>query len=445
MDRLKGIGLCFGVFVFTACTVLEPEIIVRFRPVLSVVSSPSPVLPKPLPSAQTEVVTRVVVTEPSPMAHPSASLPKEEPFLPRVSPSPPEPSYPPMPERTPRPIQVLDVQLLPPLKTTLQVGDQLQLWAGVVYTHVTTYDQVYWQSHNPDVLSVDEQGQLVALQPGEAKVTVFAQADLAKKAEITFTIQPLVRYFTGTLTYLKNNQVYLMHGSSAQEVQLTNQDSEPKYYPRLSWDSRQVVYSTEHERRIYTLDTLGPGEPVHHNTIFTPSALPLAYFWYNQDIVFRNWRGVGSIQYGENEIEWTTGQGLIDYLGGITPHREIIYTQNGQMKYNRYLFLGNDIYRDYGPGEWPRIALRSSPTFIAYSYQGDIYRIPFEGGTPINLTQTPDIHETHPAISPDERQIVFVSDRDGSQDLFIMASDGTQVMNLSRTPGVDEYHPDWGP
>ena len=42
--------------------------------------------------------------------------------------------------------------------------------------------------------------------------------------------------------------------------------------------------------------------------------------------------------------------------------------------------------------------------------------------------------------SPDGTRIVFMSNRDGDWDLYVMDADGTNVQQLTDTPG-----PEWGP
>ena len=73
---------------------------------------------------------------------------------------------------------------------------------------------------------------------------------------------------------------------------------------------------------------------------------------------------------------------------------------------------------------WMRDA-RISPngTEIVFCYKGDIYKVPAQGGTAVQLT-TQASYEANPVWSPDGKQIAFASDRNGNFDLFIMPADG---------------------
>jgi tricorn protease len=67
---------------------------------------------------------------------------------------------------------------------------------------------------------------------------------------------------------------------------------------------------------------------------------------------------------------------------------------------------------------------------IAFSYQGDLYRVPASGGQAVPLT----IHESHdfmPVWSHDGKQIAFASDRYGNFDVFVMPATGGEAKRLT--------------
>ena len=83
---------------------------------------------------------------------------------------------------------------------------------------------------------------------------------------------------------------------------------------------------------------------------------------------------------------------------------------------------------------WMRDA-RISPngTEIVFCYKGDIYKVPAQGGTAVQLT-TQASYEANPVWSPDGKQIAFASDRNGNFDLFIMPADGGTAQRLTLFP-----------
>jgi len=73
---------------------------------------------------------------------------------------------------------------------------------------------------------------------------------------------------------------------------------------------------------------------------------------------------------------------------------------------------------------------------IAFSYYGDIWIVGSDGGAARRLTDS-DAFESTPVWSPDGRYIAFISDRDGSDDIYIIPSSGEEP------PRRLTYHSSW--
>jgi putative tricarboxylic transport membrane protein len=82
---------------------------------------------------------------------------------------------------------------------------------------------------------------------------------------------------------------------------------------------------------------------------------------------------------------------------------------------------------DFTTNEGTEISVDPSPdgSWLVFDLLAHIYRMPAAGGTAEVLTQNSGVAlNYHPRISPDGRQIAFVSDRDGQPNLWIMNADG---------------------
>lgn len=60
---------------------------------------------------------------------------------------------------------------------------------------------------------------------------------------------------------------------------------------------------------------------------------------------------------------------------------------------------------------------------IAFSYKGDIYTVPTQGGRALQIT-THKAYDSYPIWSPDSKQIAFASNRNGSTDIFVVNREG---------------------
>ena len=77
----------------------------------------------------------------------------------------------------------------------------------------------------------------------------------------------------------------------------------------------------------------------------------------------------------------------------------------------------------------------------------ELYLVQADGRGLTRLTSEPAV-DSDPAWSPDGRQIAFRSRRDGSSDIFIMDPAGAQATNLLNDPRDsvdDEFYPRWDP
>jgi tricorn protease len=77
-----------------------------------------------------------------------------------------------------------------------------------------------------------------------------------------------------------------------------------------------------------------------------------------------------------------------------------------------------------------------SRTQIVFSYAGDLWSVPRDGGSAVRLTRG-DGNETDPAFSPDGTHVAFTGDYDGNVDVFVIDAAGSVPKRLTWHPAAD--------
>ena len=75
---------------------------------------------------------------------------------------------------------------------------------------------------------------------------------------------------------------------------------------------------------------------------------------------------------------------------------------------------------------------------------GDLYSMPIAGGNATRLTSGMG-YDIQPRFSPDGERIVFVSDRSGDQNVWLMPAGGGEPVQLSKGVGSAFLSPEWMP
>jgi TolB protein len=72
----------------------------------------------------------------------------------------------------------------------------------------------------------------------------------------------------------------------------------------------------------------------------------------------------------------------------------------------------------------------------------EVFVVDPETGDAQNVSRSPKSEDRYPCWSPDGKRICFMSDREGTTNLWIANADGSQARRLNRTPAVC-YMPSW--
>jgi Tol biopolymer transport system component len=95
-------------------------------------------------------------------------------------------------------------------------------------------------------------------------------------------------------------------------------------------------------------------------------------------------------------------------------------------------------------GTWLSLDVSPDGKTIVFALMGDIYTLPIEGGT-AKLISGGMAFEDQPRFSPDGKWITFISDREGSENIWIIHPDGTGIKQVSKAGNDDFTSPAWTP
>src|SRR6266566_2420285 len=95
-------------------------------------------------------------------------------------------------------------------------------------------------------------------------------------------------------------------------------------------------------------------------------------------------------------------------------------------------------------GTWLSLDVSPDGKTIVFELLGDIYTLPIEGGQ-AKLIDGGMAFDSQPKFSLDGQWIAFLSDREGSENIWIMHPDGTGVKQVSKDPNSGFTSPSWAP
>jgi len=95
-------------------------------------------------------------------------------------------------------------------------------------------------------------------------------------------------------------------------------------------------------------------------------------------------------------------------------------------------------------GSWISLDVSPDGRAMVFELLGDLYTLPIEGGEARRVTSGMAF-DNQPRYSPDGKRIVFLSDRDGAENVWIASADGSDPRQVSREQKDTYTSPSWTP
>lgn len=138
--------------------------------------------------------------------------------------------------------------------------------------------------------------------------------------------------------------------------------------------------------------------------------------------------------------------GIISACLGIEPSRVAAQASQGQWDVTQPRGKTREIDFVTDEGTYMSVDLSPDGQWVVFDLLGHVYRVRSTGGDAESLTQNSGIAlNYHPRYSPDGREIAFISDRRGQDNLWVMNSDGSNPRPLLLDDNSRAAEPAWMP
>lgn len=105
---------------------------------------------------------------------------------------------------------------------------------------------------------------------------------------------------------------------------------------------------------------------------------------------------------------------------------------------------GRELAFDATEGTWMSIDISPDGQTLVFDLLGDLYTLPFGGGTATRLTSGMAV-DVQPRFSPDGERVVFVSDRSGREQVWTLELATGDTTRMTRGRTADVLSPEWTP
>ena len=287
------------------------------------------------------------------------------------------------------------------------------------------------------------------------------------------TLSPATEELRGRLVFASDIdgdfEIYTMYANGSHVTQLTNYpgaDTEPVWSP----DGQKIAFVSDRPGRseVFVMNADGTnlvrltfGESYKGSPAWSPDGSRIAYVdSHNAD--FPDFDSeVHVIELEGNNPTPLTNNG--SRIGDVTPiwlgSNQIIYASGDYPDYGLYLMQDNGSEKVFlSNGLNPALSPDGEQLAFVTNKFVTLNTSNFAEYNEIFVASLPDLISKHtatriteangnnysPSWSPDGQQIVFVSERDGNSELYVMNADGSNPIRLTFTAAT-EQSPDWTP
>ncbi|MBO3116434.1 PDZ domain-containing protein [Winogradskyella sp. DF17] len=243
--------------------------------------------------------------------------------------------------------------------------------------------------------------------------------------------------------------------------EMSNDGKHLAYTPITGWDAEWRNYRGGQAMPIWvvnlkTKELIRTSQPTQERHLDPVWLNGIVYFMSERDYTMNIW----SFNPKTKEEKQITFHKKFDVKSLDASADKLIYEQGGYLHIydalsnsSRQLNIEVKADLNFYRTKWDNVSGRSlsnpnvSPTGkrAIFEYRGEIFTVPKENGTWMNLTNSPGVADRAPIWSPKGDKVAWFSDKSGEYQLMLADQNGSNVEAISLPDATFYFQPDWSP
>lgn len=233
------------------------------------------------------------------------------------------------------------------------------------------------------------------------------------------------------------------------------------YTPITSWDAEWRNYRGGQAMPIWVVDRntkelIRTSQPTGERHLDPVWLNDMVYFMSERDYTMNIW----SFNPSTKEEKQITFHKKFDVKSLDASKDKIVYEQGGYLHIydpptNNSKQLNIDVKADlnFYRSKWDDVSARqlSNPNLspkgkrAVFEHRGEIFTVPKEDGTWMNITNSPGVADRNPIWSPKGDKIAWFSDKSGEYQIMVADQNGQNVKAIKLPDPTFYFQPDWSP
>lgn len=258
----------------------------------------------------------------------------------------------------------------------------------------------------------------------------------------------------GTILFISDPYLYTISadGEVLRQVSPAHTDLMARWSP----NGQKILFLSRHEGNSEVYVTYADGTKLINLTHSSTNELSARWFPDGENVLFIRRTDSSEFIYKSN-VDGTNQTVLAEYQDihnyDLSPSGEwLVFCGESEQESNLFLVSVNSaetkqVTHNNLSGQYVKWSPDEQKLLFVSEQDGnqELYVMDSDGTHQTRLTYTVDEDESWPTWSPDGSRILYLSEGGENRELYVMDADGSHQMRLTFTPNADESMPSWSP